>query len=217
MPYLSTCDAAVDATVDLGSGTLRAAYRSPTDGLLVTLPVTGGDRTACNTWIEAATKHKLFATPFAKTGFRNCPSYEMVANTLASGKPNWYRVAGVDFRPALLATANPVVNNILNAANEVRGKLRSELQRDLSADPNRRIRVDLIGGGAALLRAVLGAEKTQKFENKYQIDVVSRHPELQTVLSMERLFHQRLVNNVPMAKYADGMPKASVREVAEAR
>ncbi|MBW4525058.1 MAG: hypothetical protein KME18_07655 [Phormidium tanganyikae FI6-MK23] len=169
---------AYNGVIDIGFGTILAGYRK-SSGKVETTPLMGGDLGGCNLVINGLLSDPAFLAAVKKSGASAPPSAERLSAKLSEGQ---LKVRDIDLKPLLKPHLGVLKTRIEDAASAVATQLRLDsLASDNAASP----KIALVGGGAALLQAVLG-DNLKTWLSKYHLEFYDQ-PDYQTAVVMQQI------------------------------
>jgi uncharacterized membrane protein (DUF441 family) len=169
-----------NAVLDIGFGTMLAAYRHVASGEVRLAPQLGGDIGGVNVILKAFLNDPLLLKALKSMGATSPPSVEVLAARLSQGQLG---LKGLDIAPLLLSHMAILRTRLENAAQSIKSDLRLSNGWETEQEP----KIALIGGGAALLKACIGIEKLAAWAAKHNISLVEYQPDYQTALVLHQI------------------------------
>jgi hypothetical protein len=167
-----------DGVIDVGFGTILAAFnnRQTRTAEIVTVP--GGDLGGVNIVLKALLNDEKFLAAVKKSGATAQPSLERLSSRLSEGVTE---LRGIDLKPLLAPHLKVLRERIENASKTILSEVRNS-----SDCPRQNPKIALIGGGACLLRLCIPADKLEAWSAKNSIDVFDHSPDYQTAMIMHQ-------------------------------
>lgn len=179
----SDADKSINGIIDLGYGTLLAAYKHPDKGV-VSLDVNGGEFGGVRFVIDEMLRDEKFASEIQQIAMTKIPSADQIASMLSEGR---FERKGIDFKKHLRPHTQEMRSRVNNASRAIR----SELARLMDAQGHDiKPRIALVGGGSALLQAIVPEDKLSAWAEKNALVLWTQEPDYQSALAARRIAHK---------------------------
>jgi hypothetical protein len=175
-----------NVSIDVGFGTLLVFYKD-LDGKIKNASYIDGETGGVNLTLKELRESTTFIEAMRKAGLNSIPSAEIIAAMLA--KEDGYMFRGVNLIPLI----KPCINSLVERINAACEAAKVSFLGQYSYDPDLKLKPVLIGGGAALLKAVI-ANKGKVSLSK-DITIFEPTPDYQTSL----IIHQ-ILNTTPITE-----------------
>lgn len=167
-----------NAVIDVGFGTLLAAYRTQS-GRVHLVPVMAGDMGGVNLVLKGLIADEAFLKQVKASGATAPPSLERLSAKLSEGI---IKLRDIDLKPLLKTHLKVLKERIENAINAVVTEIR------YSEEDAPQPKIALVGGGAALLKSVLSEKELEAWSKKYSVELFTQ-PDYQTAMTMHQIAH----------------------------
>lgn len=173
-------DREFNGVVDIGFGTILAAYRG-VSGKVAIAPLMGGDMGGCNLVLNSLLNDPTFLTKVKASGASAPPSVERLSARLSEGLT---KLRDIDLKPLLKGHLKVLKQRIEDAIKSVETEIR------LSSEDAPKAKIALIGGGAKLLQLSLSPEALTKWCADHSVEIFES-PDYQTAMAMHQNAHVR--------------------------